>query len=70
LDFRSKRFTKQEEVRVDFLMIKGKFRDFISRYYVKICLDDVIYGKTTSKERKDILFWGENFLFKDLPSGL
>jgi hypothetical protein len=40
------------------------------RYYVKICLDDVIYGKTTSKERRDILFWGENFLFKDLPEGL
>ena len=37
---------------------------------MKISLDDMIYGKTTSKERKDILFWGENFIFKDLPEGL
>jgi hypothetical protein len=36
---------------------------------VKIFLDDDIYGKTTSKERRDILFWGENFTFKDLPEG-
>jgi hypothetical protein len=41
-----------------------------SRYYVKIFLDDDIYGKTTSKERREILFWGENFTFKDIPEGL
>ena len=44
--------------------------DFFSiRYYVKIFLDDDIYGKTTSKERREILFWGENFTFKDIPEG-
>ena len=42
----------------------------MDRYYVKIFLDDDIYGKTTSKERREILFWGENFTFKDLPGGL
>jgi hypothetical protein len=44
-------------------------RFYSYRYYVKIFLDDDIYGKTTSKERRDILFWGENFTFKDLPEG-
>ena len=36
---------------------------------MKIFLDDDIYGKTTSKERREILFWGENFTFKDIPEG-
>lgn len=36
---------------------------------MKIFLDEDIYGKTTSKERREILFWGENFTFKDLPEG-
>ena len=47
-----------------------KFQFFFFRYYVKIFLDDDIYGKTTTKERRDILFWGENFTFKDIPEGL
>lgn len=37
---------------------------------MKIFLDDDIYGKTTSKERREILFWGESFTFKDIPEGL
>ncbi len=37
---------------------------------MKIFLDDDIYGKTTTKERREILFWGENFTFKDIPEGL
>ncbi len=36
---------------------------------MKIFLDDDVYGKTTTKERRDILFWGENFTFKDIPEG-
>jgi len=42
----------------------------LNRYYVKIFLDEDIYGKTTSKERREILFWGENFTFKDIPEGI
>ncbi|CAF0768146.1 unnamed protein product [Adineta steineri] len=39
------------------------------KYYIKIFLDNDIYGKTTNIERRDALFWGENFIFKDLPEG-
>ncbi|CAF3083634.1 unnamed protein product [Rotaria sp. Silwood2] len=55
---------------LDIWILEAKGLPVKKKYYVKIYLDDDIYGKTTSKERREILFWGENFTFKDIPEGL
>ncbi|CAF4266633.1 unnamed protein product [Rotaria sp. Silwood2] len=54
---------------LDIWILEAKGLPVKKKYYVKIYLDDDIYGKTTSKERREILFWGENFTFKDIPEG-
>ncbi|CAF3592828.1 unnamed protein product [Adineta steineri] len=54
---------------LDIWILEAKGLPTKKKYYVKIFLDDDIYGKTTSKERREILFWGENFTFKDIPEG-
>ncbi|CAF0748129.1 unnamed protein product [Didymodactylos carnosus] len=61
--------TQRTDNSLDIWILEAKGLPSKRKYYCKIFLDDDIYGKTTAKERRDILFWGESFTFKDLPEG-
>ncbi|XP_068694529.1 ras GTPase-activating protein nGAP-like isoform X2 [Montipora foliosa] len=37
------------------------------RFFCELYFDKAIYAKTSSKTKSDLLFWGENFAFNDLP---
>ena len=36
----------------------------IKKFFCEILLNNALYGRTCVKEKKDLLFWGENFNFK------
>ena len=38
------------------------------KYYCDIYIDEMLYARTTSKHRHELLFWGENFEFAQLPA--
>eukprot|EP00795_Rhopilema_esculentum_P010560 gene10562-19293_t len=58
---------KRVDTSLDVWLFEAKGLPSKKRYYCEIVLDKVLYGRTSTKLKSDILFWGEQFSFDDLP---
>eukprot|EP00794_Sanderia_malayensis_P015996 gene15996-17607_t len=59
---------KRVDTSLDVWIFEAKGLPSKKKYYCEIVLDKVLYGRTSTKLKTDILFWGEQFSFDDLPS--
>lgn len=48
-------------------IIEAKGVPLRKKYFCELLLDKVLFGRTSVKYKNEMLFWGEKFIFEDLP---
>ncbi|CAL4064864.1 unnamed protein product [Meganyctiphanes norvegica] len=60
--------TRRTENMLKIFILEAKGVSTKKRYYCELLLDGSLYARTSSKDKKDMCFWGEQFEFESLPS--
>ena len=62
---------RDQKIRLDTSLsvwvIEAKGVPLRKKYFCELLLDKVLFGRTSVKLKNDMLFWGEKFVFDDLP---